>query len=223
VIIYGAGGHGKTLADLIKSLGCYCLVGFVDDTLPVGQTVMGLPILGATNILPELFNQGIHLAVNGIGGIGNPGIRLNAFQTLAEFGFTCPAVVHPSAWVEASAVIESGVQILAQTYVSSEVFIDQGTVLNASVVVSHDCRLGKCVNLSPGAMLAGGVKIGDMTQVGMAATINMNINIGQGVRIGNGATVKADVPDGMRIYAGAVWPPLTGSTNPGDHPSQKAE
>ena len=70
--------------------------------------------------------------------------------------------------------------------------------------------MGRCVNLSPGAALGGAVRIGDFTQVGMRATINSGVTIGRDVRIGNGATVKDDVPDGTRIFAGAVWPDRVG-------------
>ena len=223
VIIYGCGGHGKTLIDLVRSLGCYQLVGLIDDEIPIGSLVMGLKVLGSAAILPDIFQQGIHLAINGIGGIGNPEVRLKAFDLLARRGFTCPAVIHPTAFVEPSAIIKSGVHILAKSYVSSEALIGEGTVLNASVVVSHDCKIGKCVNLSPGAMLAGGVQVGDFVQIGMAVTINLNVSVGKGARIGNGATVKADVPPDARVHAGATWPPFESANSLSNNSDKKVK
>ncbi|MCC6147096.1 MAG: NeuD/PglB/VioB family sugar acetyltransferase [Anaerolineaceae bacterium] len=207
IFIYGGGGHGKTLIDLVRAAGAYRIIGLVDDHLPAGSLVMGAPVLGGTKILPELYARGIRLAVNAVGGIGDVSVRLRVFDLLAKTGFSCPNLVHPNAWVETSAVLEGGVQVLVHTYVGTESTIGFGSVLNANVVISHDCRIGRCVNLSPGALLAGDVWIGDFTQVGMGATINLHARIGARVRIGNGATVKKDIPEGGRIFAGALWPP----------------
>lgn len=207
IFIYGGGGHGKTLIDLLRTLGVYRIVGLVDDHLPAGSTIMGLPVLGGTSILPELYGRGVRLAVNAIGGIGDVSVRLRVFDLLAKAGFSCPNLVHPGAWVETSAVLDGGVQVLAHAYVGTESRVGFGSVLNAHVVISHDCLIGQCVNLSPGALLAGDVWIGDFTQIGMGVTINLHVHIGARVRIGNGATVKAHVSDGGRVYAGHIWPP----------------
>jgi acetyltransferase EpsM len=206
IIIYGGGGHGKALIDLVRSLGSYRLMGIVDDTLPRGTVILGIPVLGGSETLPEFFNRGVRQAINAVGGIGNVTVRVKVFEQLARAGFTCPTVIHPRAFVESSSILESGVQVLAQSYISSDVHIGFGTLINAGVIVSHDCVLGKCVNLSPGAMLAGNVRIDDYAQIGMGVTINLSINIGSGARVGNGATVKADVPPGGVVRAGSIWP-----------------
>jgi acetyltransferase EpsM len=206
LVVYGGGGHSKTIIELVRAAGLLRLVGVIDDHLPVGTSVLGLPVLGGADRLPGLFADGVRLAVNAVGGIGNVSVRINVFETLAQAGFTCPTLVHPSAWVEPSVRLADGVQVLAKTYISSDANIGFGSVLNAGVVVSHDCTLGRIVNLSPGAMLAGGVVLEDFVQVGMAATINLNIHVGQRARIGNGATVKGDVPSEQVVRAGTIWP-----------------
>ncbi len=207
LILFGGGGHGKTLIDLVRAAGVYIVVGVVDDGLPPGSEVLGVPVVGGSAALASLFTQGLRLAVNGVGGINHVETRIKVFELLAEAKFSCPAVVHPTATIEPSVCLEEGVQVLAHSYVSSAARIGFGTVINAGVVVSHDCVLGRVVNLSPGAMLAGGVVIEDYAQVGMAATINLNITLGRYARMGNGATVKKDVPAGTVVHAGCIWPP----------------
>lgn len=206
LVVYGGGGHSKTVIELVRVVGTLRLVGIIDDHLPVGTSILGVPVLGGAEQLPGLFADGVRLAVNAVGGIGNVSVRINVFETIARAGFTCPTLVHPSAWVEGSARLADGVQVLAKTYISSDAEIGFGSVINAGVVVSHDCVLGRIVNLSPGAMLAGGVVLEDYVQVGMAATINLNIRVGQKARIGNGATVKSNVPAGQVVRAGTIWP-----------------
>jgi acetyltransferase EpsM len=207
ILVYGAGGHGKAVIDLLRSLGSYRIVGVLDDDPTLsGSSLMGVPVLGGRDQLAKLHPQGIRLAVNAVGGVGNLQVRIKVFRQLAEAGFSCPAVIHPSAVVEPSAELAAGVQIFPQSYVGSEVQAGFGTIVNSGAIVSHDCRLGPWVNISPGAILAGGVQVGSGALVGMGATINLLANIGPGARIGNGATVKSDVPAGGVVRAGSVWP-----------------
>jgi len=206
ILVYGAGGHGKSVIDLLLSLGSFRIAGVLDDDPNVSGSLMGVPVLGGGEQLPDLFNRGIRLAVNAVGGIGNLQVRVKVFQRLAGAGFSCPAVVHPSAVVERSAVLSPGMQVFPQSYVGSDVRAGFGTIINTGAIVSHDCRLGAFANISPGAILAGGVEIGEGVLVGMGATINLLVKVGPGARIGNGATIKTDVPAGGVVRAGGVWP-----------------
>lgn len=206
IFIYGGGGHGKMIIDLLRASQTYRLVGIVDDTLDKGNTIMGVPVLGDAQVLPELYSQGIHLAVNAVGGIGNIGVRIKIFDRLAKAGFTCPALAHPTAYLDPSAILDAGSQVLALAYVGCEVKLGYGCIINTGAIVSHDCQLGSYVNVSPGAILAGDVKVGDGVLIGMGVTVNLGVRIGKGTRIGNGATIKADVPEGGLVRAGTIWP-----------------
>ena len=206
IIIFGGGGHGRTLIELARAMGGFDLVGVVDDGMPKGALLLGLPVLGGKDELSAIFASGVQLAVNGVGGIGNPQARWAVFEMLLALGFKFPNLIHPTAYVEPSAVLKGGVQVLSQAYVGTQAEIGFGSVINAGAILSHDVQAGKCTNFSPGALLAGNVKIGAFTQVGMGATINLKINIGENARIGNGATVKKDVPADCIVRAGTIWP-----------------
>lgn len=206
IIVYGGGGHGRTLVDLVRFLGVWQLEGVVDQSLRIGTTVLGAPVLGNDDALQRLRADGIALAVNGVGGIARSADRVDAFERLASTGFAFPTLRHPSAVVEPSATLAGGVQVLAHAYVGSQASIGFGCLINTGAVVSHDCILAEYVNVSPGALIAGGVKVGANSLVGMGVTINLGVSIGQGARIGNSAVVKADVPPGHIVPAGSVWP-----------------
>ncbi len=206
IIVYGGGGHGKSLIDLLRCLGAYRVAGVVDDGLEPGSLILGVPVLGGKDVLPGLIARGIRLAVNAVGGIGDVSIRIQIFRLLGEAGFACPAVVHPTSFIEASAVLSPGVQVFPHAYVGSEARLGFGSIVNTGAIVSHDCRIGDYVNISPGAMLAGEVQVGSGTLIGMGVTINLAVKIGPSCRLGNGATVKNDVPQGGIVRAGTVWP-----------------
>lgn len=206
IVIYGCGGHGKSVADLLHALGSYRIVGFIDDGVPVGEVVMGYPVLGGGEQLSVLASQGVRQAVNAVGGIGNLEIRLRVFERLAAASFANPAVVHPKAFLEPGARLEAGVQVFPFAYVGSDVRVGFGSIINTGAIVSHDCVIEAYANVSPGATLAGGVRIGQGALIGMRATVNLLVNVGAGARLGNGATVKTDVPDGAVVPAGGIWP-----------------
>lgn len=207
LIIFGAGGHGRSLAALVQKLGGLDLLGFVDDGVPAGTEILGLPVLGGRDKLRALAAEGIRLAINGVGGIGKLNVRLAVFDLLRGAGFHLPKVIHPTAFIEDSAVLADGVQVFPLAYVGTEVSAGFGTIINTGAIVSHDCRLGESVILSPGATLAGGVTVGAGSLIGMRATVNLNLQIGANALIGNSATVKADVPNGGVVPAGTIWPP----------------
>ena len=206
ILVYGGGGHAKSVIDMIRAVGGYLIAGVVDDHLPAGTQVLGVPVLGSSSMLDSLHEQGISLAVNTVGGIGKPDIRVKIFERLDQAGYTFPSLVHPRAFVEPTARIAEGTQILPMAYVGSDTQIGFGCIINYGAIISHDCVLQDYVNLSPGGTLAGGVKVGERSQIGMRATVNLNLSVGVDVRIGNGATIKKDVPDSEIIRAGVVWP-----------------
>jgi sugar O-acyltransferase (sialic acid O-acetyltransferase NeuD family) len=211
IIVYGAGGHAKTVISLLRLLD-WNIIGIVDDGVDAGSFVSDVKVLGNAALLPDLRRQGIENVVNSVGGIGNYLIRWNIFQHLKQFDFHFPTLVHPSAFVEDTVKLGDGIQVLAQSYISSGCTVDFGTLINAGVVISHEGNIGRCVNLSPGALLAGEVTIEDFAQIGMGATINLGVKVGSAARVGNSAVVKKDVPANGRVYAGTIWPPLSGKS-----------
>jgi acetyltransferase EpsM len=207
LVIYGAGGHGCSLAALLRQNEDFDIIGFLDDWVPQETEVDGLPVLGGADHLPALAEAGIRLAVNGVGGVGDLPARLAVYAKLAEAGFFCPTMIHSTAFIEDSATLGDGVQVFPLAYIGIRVDVGYGCIINTGAIVSHDCTLAPYVNLSPGATLAGGVRVGEAALIGMRATVNLNVTVGKRARIGNGATIKSDVPDNGVVPAGTIWPP----------------
>jgi acetyltransferase EpsM len=206
VIVYGGGGHGKAVIELMGAMGGYNPIGVIDDGRQPGDWVLDVPMLGGESLLPAIKAAGCKLAVNAVGGIGAMSSRIKVFEKIEQAGFDSPNLVHPSAVVEPSAMPSTAAQIFPHAYVGSSVKLGRGCIINTGAIVSHDCVLADYVNLAPGSILAGAVQVGEGTLIGMGVTVNLNVRIGAGARIGNGATIKGDVPDGGIVRAGAIWP-----------------
>ena len=206
IVIYGAGGHAKAVMEMVRALGTFQIAGIVDDNPALtGSSVLGIQVLGTREILSRLYEQGIHLAANGVGGIINIGIRINLFQLLGMQGFAFPALCHPRATLEASAHVFDGVQVFANAYVGSSAVLHAKCMINTGAIISHDCHIGAYSHIAPGALLAGHVVVGEKALVGMGVTTAIGIRIGSGARIGNGAILLADVPERAIVPAGKVW------------------
>jgi len=55
-LILGAGGHGRSVADVIRSQGD-ALLGFLDNSRPAVELVAGVPVIGALSLAREFNAQ----------------------------------------------------------------------------------------------------------------------------------------------------------------------
>lgn len=210
ILIYGAGGHAKSVMEIIIQQNKYILAGILDDNPALaGSRVLNTVVIGTQSLLPKLFEKGISEVVNCVGGILDISIRVRIFELLKNAGYSFPEIIHSRACIEQSAKISPGVQVFANAYVGAEALLEEKCMVNTNGVVSHDCIIGAYTHIAPGALLAGHVRVGEQTLVGMGVTTAIGVKIGSRVRIGNGAIILADVPDKMVIQAGRFW---TGKT-----------
>jgi sugar O-acyltransferase (sialic acid O-acetyltransferase NeuD family) len=193
VLIIGAGGHAKVLADALIAAG-RCVLGFTDtDAALHGQRLLGLPIFGCDEtVLAGHDPRRIEL-VNGIGGTSGGALRHRvelAVQASGR-GWVFTAVRHPSAIVSTGAELASDVQLLAGSIVQSGAVLGRGSIVNTGAIVEHDCRVGEYVHIAPGSILCGYVEIGDRSHIGAGAVVKNSVALGDDTIVGAGACVVA--------------------------------
>lgn len=206
LVVYGAGGHAKTVIDLVRQCGQFLVAGIVADPRPTEDSLLGAPVLGTSDTLPALLDQGLRLAVNAVGAVGNPQVRVACFERLAAQGYAFPTLIHRTAVIEPSAQVGAGTQVFGLAFVGSAATVGFGVILNTGAIVSHDCRIGDYAHITPGAVLAGQVTVGTGALIGMGVTTQVGVKIGDWARIGNGARIHGDVPANTVVPAGSVWP-----------------
>jgi sugar O-acyltransferase (sialic acid O-acetyltransferase NeuD family) len=199
LLVLGGGGHAKICIDIIKQMKMFELAGIIDENLEPGVRVLDIPVIGWNEDLQKLFDQGVRLAVNGVGATSNPRLRQKLYTTLKTIGFQLPNLIHPRAVLEPSVRLGEGNQIMAGAIVGADAVIGDNCIVNAGAIVSHDCRLEDNAHLAPGAILAGGVTVGRNTLVGMGATVYLQVRIGRDAVIHNGRNISRDVPDGAVV------------------------
>jgi len=191
VFIFGAGGHGKVMLDILLEAGVK-VAGFLDDDkAKIGNSVCGYEILGGMEYLTAKKSVAVAL------GIGNNKIREKVFHAARAARVELVSAVHPRAVISRYAAIGGGVAIMAGAVINAGSTLEDGVVVNTAASVDHDCRLGKFCQIWPGAHLAGNISIGEFSYVGTGASVIQNIKIGKNTTIGAGAAVISDIPDNV--------------------------
>ena len=182
LIIIGASGHGKVVAD-IAVLNGYKDIVFLDDDDNVKECA-GWPVVGKTNEAPD---GEVFVAV------GNPTTRKRLMEFYADR--IQPVLIHPKAIIAKNVQIGSGTVIIAGAVINPGVRIGNGVIVNTSSSIDHDCSIGDYSHVSVGAHLCGTVNVEDNVWVGAGTTVINNLNICGRCTIGAGAVVVKDIDE----------------------------
>lgn len=200
--IFGAGGHGKVLAE-IAELNGYEIILFFDDNWPQKDVHQKWPVIGGSKELNERCCE-FELVVVAIG--DNPK-RLKKIDALLSLGAKMQALHHPNSIVSKYSTIGEGSVIMAGAIINPFVNIGTGCIINSGAIVEHDCRIYDGVHISPGSSLAGNVSVGKLSWIGIGAKIKNAVSISSDVVIGAGSVVISDVPESS-IIVGVPGKPL---------------
>lgn len=182
LIIIGASGHGKVVADIAKKNG-YRDIVFLDSN-PSVTVCAGYPVLGPDTMLADMEGD-VCIA------IGNTKARKRLM--LQNAGRRFPCLIHPAATIADGVFVGEGTVIMAGAVVNPCVRIGRGCILNTASSVDHDCSVSDFVHIAVGAHVCGTVAIGEETWVGAGATISNNVVVCGGCMIGAGAVVIKDI------------------------------
>lgn len=180
LVIIGASGHGKVIADIAVRNG-YEEIVFLDDDASVKECA-GFPAVGKTG-------QAVEMDGDKIVAIGNAKIRERIQEGLNDV----VTLIHPDAAISRRVVIGEGSVVMAGAVINSDVVIGKGCIINTGASVDHDCQISDFVHVSVGAHVAGTCEIGKRTWIGAGATVSNNVNICSDCMIGAGAVVIKDI------------------------------
>ena len=203
IVVWGGGGHGHVVVDLLRAVGGWNVVGILDSLNPKGARIMDVPVLGDADQLPRLREQGVaHVAV----AIGDPGARERMLAQATALGFHVPTLIHPSCIVSPAATIGPACVLCAGAIVGPQSVLGAGVIVNTRASVDHDVRLGDFAHVAPGATICGFVTVGRGTWIGAGAVVRDHLAIGARVMVGAGALVLKNVPDGLTVYGNPATP-----------------
>ena len=195
LIIIGASGHGKVVADIAEQLHKYEEIVFLDDNDSLDKC-MGYPVVGKSDRIEEYLN-----VVDFFVAIGNAKIRKKVMKQLQERNASIVTLIHPAAVIGSHVTIGEGTVVMAGAVINPDTQIGTGCIINTCASVDHDCQIGDYVHVAVGAHVCGSVNIGESTWIGAGATVKNNVNICDECMIGVGTVVVKDI-DEAETYVG---------------------
>ena len=207
-VILGGGGHAQVLIDSLLASGVATPHAILDpDRSRWGQALLGTPILGGDDKLPELVSRGVNCFVVGLGSTGDNRSRQRLFELGLSYNLEPLTVVHPTAVCSQSAKLGPGLQLFPGSVINAGAVVGVNVIINSGAIVEHECVLGDHVHVASGAQLASSVRVGTGAHIGVGATVRQCIAIGEGAIVGAGAVVVKDVPPHM-VVVGVPARPL---------------
>ncbi len=185
LMIIGAGGHGRVIADIAAATGKYSGICFLDDSV---QGDSSLNIVGKVSDYKLYIND-----CDFVVAIGNNSVRKKIQSELTENGAVMATLVHPAAVIGSGVSIGCGTVVMAGAVINSNAKIGEGVIVNTCSSIDHDCVVGSYAHISVGAHLAGTVVVGDRTMIGAGATVINNTSISKDCIIGAGGVVIGDI------------------------------
>ncbi len=194
VVIIGASGHGRVIADIVMKSGDQVL-GFLDDDRELPKQIAGIPVLGVVADYEKY--EDAYFVI----GIGSAKIRekIAGFLKQRVLWYTA---IHPAAILSVLDVeIGEGTVVMANAVINAGAKTGRHCIVNTGAIVEHDCVLEDFVHISPNAALAGTVTVGTRSWVGIGASVRNNLRIAKDCMIGAGCTVVKDIRE-PGIYVG---------------------
>ena len=182
IIIIGASGHGKVVAE-IAHLNGYKDIVFLDDNEDI-KKCGGHPVIGSIADIDSIEGDVIIA-------IGDNAIRKTIQSRLSSRQFA--TLVHPNAVVSSDSIIGEGTVIMAGVVINPGVSIGRGVIINTSSSVDHDSIISDYVHIAVGAHICGSVTICDGSWIGAGTTVINNVKIVANCFIGAGAVVIKDL------------------------------
>ena len=200
LVLLGAGGHARSVLDILLSQKEYDVVGCVADSSDGSRFVPGMstvPILGSDAILGDLYAAGIRRIFVAL---GNNRLRAERFAFVRRMGFQPVNVISTHAHISNTVYLGTGICVMPGAVLNVNTTVGDNTIINTRCSVDHDCVIGSSVHLAPGTTLSGTVRVGDGTQVGTGACVIDGITIGEWSLIGAGSAVVRNIESHIVAY-----------------------
>jgi sugar O-acyltransferase (sialic acid O-acetyltransferase NeuD family) len=204
--IYGSrpDGHANVILNLFSEVGEHEFVGLLDDWSETADRRVGeLEVIGGISDLPRLAAAGLEGVTLGFGAAKGRNAIIDAIQAA---GLELPTLIHPTAFVAASAVLEPGAQVMPRASIGPNSRVGRGVLVNTGAIVDHDVVIAAGSVIDPGAVLTGRVRIGSEVEIGSGAVLLPDSVVGDGATVGAGAVVVRSVAAGDTVVGVPAHP-----------------
>ena len=198
LILVGGGGHCKSVIDVAESAG-YTILGILDMPEMVGTSVLGYPVLGTDDDIPQYVDKAEFVIT--VGFIKNPAIRIKLYNRVKEAGGKLATIIASTAHVSKYATIGEGTVVMHHAFVNAGAKVGNNVILNTFTNIEHDAVIGDQCHISTGTMINGDCKVGANCFIGSQSVLANGITIGDDIIVGAGSLVRKSI-NIKGIYSG---------------------
>ncbi|MCG2643560.1 MULTISPECIES: acetyltransferase [Bradyrhizobium] len=201
-VVLGGPGDGLVVAEALHHAAraghAVELVGFLNDVLPPGEILQGVPVLGRFEDWRKLDNDILFSpAVQKVKDMQARVARINSLEIPEERWGT---VVHPSAVVSSDVVIGPGAFVASCATVQPESRIGRFASLRAGAMLGHHCVVEDHGYVGPNATMCGRSTVGFGAHLGPGSVLLDSKKLGEFSVVGIAAAVTKDVPDRWVVF-----------------------
>ncbi len=196
LLIYGAGGLGREILALLRSLPEWEPVGFIDDLQAPNTYIKELEIIGDMSVLKSMEHP-IYIVL----AIGDPLVKKKVEAQLKKFAVQYPVLIHPSVILQdpTSIAIGTGSVIGAGSVLTTDIHIGNHVLINLNSTIGHDTKIGDYTSIMCGVNIAGEVNVGQSVLIGSGANILNRVSVGNNTQVGMGSVVLKDVSASVTV------------------------
>jgi len=196
IVIFGAGGLGKEVAQLIDDVNTdnkqWNLLGYIDETIEKqGAIINGNIVLGDFNWLKN--NTRLNLWV--VCAVANPRDKYHIVNKLTNYNLRFANLIYPGVKLSKSVKLGIGNIICWNNFLSVNTKVGNHITLNPSCGIGHDTMIKDYSSIYWDVTLSGNVIINEGCEIGSKAVITPKRTVGKWSVIGAGTVVVNDIPD----------------------------
>jgi sugar O-acyltransferase (sialic acid O-acetyltransferase NeuD family) len=193
LIIIGAGGHAKVVAEAARLSG-WTVLGFVDEINDVsGQGEFFGANLWASTAVAIAANDS---PTDWFVAIGSNVARAQKILQMQESGMSLATIIHPAAVVSKHSRVRPASFVAALAHVGPDSLVGDGVIINTAASVDHDCIVENFAHLAPRCVLGGHAYVGSRAWVGMGAVVRDRARIGADCVVGAASLVLHEAAEG---------------------------
>lgn len=207
VLIIGGEGNGGVIASCIddnrKRFGDqeWEVAGFIND-FEKGKQINGYPVLGGTDEIEQFLNNDDYYFMYAIHMIGRNVKSEEVFLQLNIPKERFATIIHKTAFVADTAVLEPGVFVMSNCYIGPAAHIGMCSLMMANSMIGHNTKVGRLCHFSVGSITSSYVEIGDVSDVTLGAKVIEKRKLGKYSVAGANSLVTHDIPD-YEIHVGS--------------------
>lgn len=184
LIIYGCGGHARSVLNTAFEIYNQDEIILVDDNARENEIILGCRV-------EKEWNSKDYTPF--IVAIGDNSKRQQIFDSRCACGENPVSIISETSIIGIDSNIENGTFIAKKVSIGPEAKIGKNTIINTGSIIEHETIIGNHTHIAPGVTICGRCKIGNNVFIGVGVTVKDSIEICDNVIVGAGAVVIKDI------------------------------